>query len=195
MKSFGFMMAFFIGTASLFFTSAQASTFFLGTGATLYNMGKITSTDDASTSLLGQFYLPLTLTASFSLNPRLKLIPQISYTPLGVKSADEITKRILTAGISTGYFTSPRTQLKTGLGLMSYSISGPGGTVQRSNGTSTSTFALPSTSVSTQTIYLDLGLAYLWGPFIRFDVDALVQGAFSSRRSFTTLISISRGVF
>lgn len=168
---------------------------FLGAGAMFYNVGKTTSSNDASTSMLGQLYLPLTLTVRIPVTPFLNLQPNISYTPLAVTEADSVSKKILMTGLNLGFRKIPLVDLKAGVGILNYSISGDGSTVTRSNGTSTSTFTLPDSTVTSKSFYLDFG-ANWDAPFgFRLDVDAILLNAMTESRAFSTLISLSKGFF
>jgi hypothetical protein len=194
MKVFTVLIAcMFFFYASLSF--AAPNRFYLGAGATFFNMGKTTSSEDASTSLIGQVYLPLTLSIRMSLNPRISLAPFASYTPLAVKDSDEVSKRILTAGVNLAWRNSGKYDLKTGLGLLSYFIGSDGSAVTRSNGTGSSTFYLPSTTISSKSIFLNLGIGYFFHENLRLDLDAMVLSALSSARSFSSTISLNKGLF
>ena len=167
---------------------------YLGAGALLYNMGKTTSNDDASTSLMGQFYLPLTLSWRIPLSTQSNLVPNLSYTPLAVKTADLVSKKILSLGLNLTHHSSPVIDLKAGVGLLNYSISGDGGAVTRSNGGSTATFYLPGTNKTSRSLFLDLGITYRWNSTVSIDLDAIAISALSSRRAISSLISVSKGV-
>lgn len=174
---------------------SHAKFFYLGTGATLLNMGKITSSDNASTSLMGELYFPVTLQLPIRISNRLSIIPNASYTPFAVKKADEVTKKIFTAGLNAAIQTNSVFQIKTGLGYLAYSISGPGGTVERSNGAGTATYALPGTQITTKSFFVDIGCGFRLGQSFRLDLDGFILGALTTRRSFTTMVSLSAGVF
>ena len=168
---------------------------YLGAGALFYNVGKTTSTSDASTSMLGQMYLPLTLTVRVPLTPFLNLQPNISYTPMAVTEADSVSKKILMTGLNVGFRKIPLVDLKAGLGILNYSISGDGSTVTRSNGTSSTTFTLPDSTVTSKTLYLDVGATWE-APFgIRLDADVITLNALAESRAFSTLITLSKGFF
>lgn len=174
--------------------SSSEKMFYLGTGALFYNMGKVTSSNTASTSMLGQFYIPLTLSAKIPFTDSLAIMPVVGYTPLGAKAADSVSKKILNFGVNCAFESSPVIDLKGGLGYMVYSISGDGSAVTRSNGTSTATFYLPGSTKSSKNIYLDLGIAYRFNGF-RIDIDAIALDAFSARRAISGLFTFSMGVF
>lgn len=176
-------------------TPSHAKRFYLGAGATFLNMGKTTSSDDASTSLTGQLFIPLTLSMHLNINPTMNLVPYASYTPLAVTSADSISKRMLSVGFNLSFKNSGKYQYKTGLGLLQYMISGDGSAVTRSNGTGTATFYLPGTTSSSKSIFIDLGVAYQFHESLKLDIDAMVLSALSSARSFSTTVSISKGLF
>lgn len=167
--------------------------FYLGAGALFYNVGKTTTSNDASTSMLGQMYLPLTLTLKLPLTYRLNLQPNVSYTPLSVTAADSVSKKILTTGLNLGIETSPIIDLKAGLGILNYSITGDGSTVTRSNGGSTATFYLPNSTQTSKSIYVDVGITMDLPFGTRLDADAIVLNSFTTSRAFSTLVTLSKG--
>ena len=167
---------------------------YLGAGAAVYNMGKTTAVDDASTSMIGEVYLPLTLGYRVPVGPGLTFVPSVSYTPIAVKTTDNLSKTLLMIGATGAWATARDLELKGGLGLLGYTISGPGGTVSRSNGVGTTTFALPGTSSTSRVVCVDLGLGYALTQKLRMDVDAAVAGALSTKRAVTAFVSLSWGV-
>ena len=194
MKNTRFKIAF---SLLIFFlaTPSHAKRFYLGAGATFLNMGKTTSSDDASSSLTGQLFLPLTLSMHLNLNPTMNLVPYASYTPLAVTAADSVSKRMLSVGFNLSFKNSGKYQYKTGLGLLQYMISGDGSAVSRSNGTGTATFYLPGTTSSSRSIFIDLGIAYQFHESLKLDIDGMVLSALSTSRSFSTTVSVSKGFF
>jgi hypothetical protein len=176
-------------------TKTGGKTAFFGVGTTFLNVGKTTSTTDGATSAFGQLYIPLTLTLKFPIMNRLSLQPTVSYTPLAVTAADSISKRVLTYGLNAAFVTSPVIEVKGGLGILQYSISGSGGSVTRSNGSGTSTFYLPDTTVTSRAAYLDLGISNYQPLYdIHFDLDTLVLNALSDSRAFSLTLSITKGI-
>lgn len=173
--------------------SGSEKTFYVGTGVTFYNMGKLTSSDNASTSLLGQLYVPhLQLTKQFPAFG-LKFLSEVSFTPLAVKASDGVSKRIFTGSVS-GLFGSGVVQLKTGFGILLYFVGGNGGAVTLNNGTSTQTFYSPGTTKSAKAFYLDLGVGFRLPSSIRIDLDLLATGALTTRRAFSTVFTLSKGI-
>jgi hypothetical protein len=185
----------FLVSGNLWIDSANAKRLYLGAGATFFNMGKTTSSSDGATSLPGQIYLPLTLSLQLGISSRFELLPFVSYTPLAVTASDSISKRMLTTGLNLSFRNSGKYRVKGGLGLLDYQISGDGSSVTRSNGTGTSTFYLPGTSVSSKSIFVDVGLTYHFHDSLKLDLDAMILSAFSTARSVSTTLSISKGVF
>ncbi len=167
---------------------------YLGAGAASYNMGKVTSSSDASTSLMGELYLPLTLSYLFPVKPTWSLEASLSMTPLSVKTTDSIAKTFVMGSLTQVFKKSFFWDLKSGVGLLNYSITGPGGSIQRSNGTGTATFYYPGSSTSSKSLFLDFGVVYHWVRDIRIDFDALILSPISTRRSFSTLLTISKGI-
>ena len=167
---------------------------YLGTGTFFYNMGKVTSSDDASTSLLGQFYIPLNLSMRIPLSTATSLIPNVTYTPIGSTAADSVTKKILSFGMNA-MMNTHILDLKGGLGLLTYSISGTGGTVTRNNGASTATFYLPGSTQSSSSIFIDLGVGTSFGSDFRLDLDFIGVSMLSTRRAISTALLLSKGIF
>jgi hypothetical protein len=176
-------------------TKTGGKTAFFGVGTTFLNVGKTTSTTDGATSAFGQLYIPLSLTLKFPIANRLSLQPTVSYTPLAVTAADSVSKKILTYGLNAAYVTSPVIEVKGGLGILSYSITGDGSTVTRSNGSGTSTFYLPDSTVNSKTVYIDLGISNHYTPLdLYLDLDTLVLNALSDSRAFSLTFSITKGI-
>jgi hypothetical protein len=189
-KIFTLFISLLVGNAAW----ASDKTFYLGTGSMLYNMNKVTSANDASTSIIGQFYIPLTLTMKLKAAGKTFLIPSITYTPLGVTASDSVTKKILSGNVNA-LMDFGAIEFKYGVGIMIYSISGTGGTVTRNNGGSTATFNLPGSSQSSKSILIDLGFGTEFGGDFRVDLDFLAVSALSSRRAISTTLLISKGIF
>jgi hypothetical protein len=167
---------------------------YLGAGTAAYNMGKVTSSSDASTSMLGELYLPLTLSYVFPVQPTWSLEASVSTTPLAVKTTDSISKKFVMGSLTQVFKRSLFWDLKSGVGLLSYSITGIGGSIQRSNGTGTATFYYPGSSTSSKNLFLDFGAVYHWIHDIRIEVDAMILSPISARRSFSTFLTISKGI-
>jgi hypothetical protein len=184
----------------LLFASSTAFGFgserlFLGAGVTLHDMGKVTTASDASTSILGEAFLPLTLAYRIPSSSLWTFVPSVSYTPIPVKTTDSISKTLLMGALNGVYAVRDDLELKGGLGLLQYSIGGPGGTIQRSNGTGTSTFALPGTTSASTLLFLNFGIGYPLAQSLRLDLDAALMSALSTRRAISTTLSMSWGVF
>jgi hypothetical protein len=178
------------GVAHASFMGGRA---FLGTGILNHNSGA-QSTDATTTSkpLISELYPQLTLTGTFHLTGRWGFSPDFHYTPFGRKNSDtgESTS-VFSFGLRALYYLSHVFDLHFGPGLFLYSISGSGGTIDLSNGASTTTFGKPSSSVTSSAICWDLGFGYSYQKY-RLDFSTLITGIASTRRTISPVLSISR---
>lgn len=76
-----------------------------------------------------------------------------------------------------------------GAGILTYSVSGEGGTTTQSNGDTTSTFALPNTSVTSQLFLLSLGAGKRVGKWVA-NLDVQVSNPFSGKRAADLLVTV-----
>jgi hypothetical protein len=190
------VIVFFVSTFLSDAASAEnASTLYLGAGATFFGMKKNTTSETGKASLLGETYLPhVLLTVRMPFIPVLNLAATASYTPIAVKGPDNVSKRIMNLGLAQ-WFDVEGLDLKAGFSYMVYSIGGNGEDRVLPNGNSTQTFYAPSTTVSSKNINLMTGIGWEFISSIRFDLDLIATSAFSQRRSFSSLLSISKGIF
>jgi hypothetical protein len=188
-------ITFSLTTSSLVQANRAEHRVHFGVGAAFYNLGKTTTNIDGSTNTLGQLFLPLQLSLKTEISSRINLQTIATYTPLAVTASDSVSKRILTTGFNFTYEATPVIDYKAGLGILTYYISGDGSSVTRSNGTGTATFYLPGTTSASRSIYLDFGISYYMPRHLKLDIDALVLNSVASTRSFTTVLSLSKGFF
>ena len=166
---------------------------YLGVGMISQDFGRQTSSDTGGTSLFTANYTDLQLIADFPFMGSWHLSPMIAYTPLGNKSADTNEKSYLMPiavrlRSSFGLF-----DVFAGPGLFIYKISGSGGTETLNNGTTTAVFGLPTTSVSSTLMMLDLGVDRdIFG--IKIAAETFVTTFLSTRRAFNLMLSVSYGV-
>jgi hypothetical protein len=152
---------------------AEAATT-VGIGAVAQNMGKVTTSADASKSLTGSTYLPELSVGWRIQSGAMGFYPSLGLTILAKKSPEGGQKKsIYTLALPAIFAAGANLELKAGPALQIYSIKGSGGTSEQNNGSSTATFYLPSGSVSSRVFYLDLGLAWL-SKQIRGDLDFLI---------------------
>jgi hypothetical protein len=71
---------------------------------------------------------------------------------------------------------------------VSFGHVGAGGTQVLNNGTSTTTFALPSNQVTIEEITMNLGTAYSVGKS-RIGFDIMIEGSASSKRTYDLMLS------
>ena len=168
-------------------------TLYLGVGVISQNVGRLTASDTGSASLLTSNFTEIHLIADFDFLGSWHLSPMVGYTPLGRKSADSNEKAYLLPiavrlSNSLGLFN-----FFGGPGILIYKISGEGGTATLNNGTTTAVFGLPSESVSSKLLMLDLGIDRNFSNF-KLAAETMLTGLLSSRRAFNLMLSISYGV-
>lgn len=113
----------------------------------------------------------------------------LAYQPLQAQSED---------GFASSRTTVLQTYLGTdwagwdfrgGLGILSYSVSGEGGTTTQSNGDATSTFALPSTAVTSRLLLLTFGTGKRVGKWVA-NLDAQLSNPLSGKRAADLLFTV-----
>jgi hypothetical protein len=193
------MIRAFLFISLLLSVEASASTpgraLYLGAGALNRNSGAV-ATDATSSSmpLFAEVYGQLAASAFFDLGGALSLSPDLHYTPIGITTPDtEETTRILAGAIRLNYSTSKSFDLHLGPGLQFYTISGPGGTIDLSNGASTTTFGRPDSSATSINIYWDGGLGFNYDS-LRIEASVWIAGLLTSRRTFSPVVSLSWGL-
>jgi hypothetical protein len=173
---------------------SSAKWLYLGVGAISQDAGRLSNTTSASTSLFSTVYPDLALTLEFTLSDSWKLSPLVSYTPLSKSSPEGgESDTLLTFGLRLAYVMD-WFDIHFGPGCLIFRQSGSGGTSTQNNGVSTSTFGLPSNSVSATTYLIDAGLGWQLGGF-RIDADGLVTDTLTSRRAVNLLATVSYGIF
>ncbi len=113
----------------------------------------------------------------------------LAIEPLSSKSEDGFTSSrtsVLQAYLGTEWRDW---ELRSGMGLLNYSVSGDGGTTTQSNGTATSTFALPSTSVTSRLFLVSFGAGKRVGQWVA-NLDAQVSNPLSGKRAADLLLTV-----
>jgi len=192
LNSFFSLLLLFSETA---LASTASHTFYAGAGALNRNSGAV-ATDATSSSkpLLAETYAQVSIAGFFDLGGNTSFSPDLHYTPIGLKESDTgETTRVLAFGARLNQTISSLVDLHFGPGLMFYSISGTGGTIDLSNGAGTSTFGRPDASATSTLVYWDLGAGYSLDP-VRIEFSVWVAGALSSRRTLSPALTLSWGL-
>lgn len=166
----------------LFTLSAQAADAgpYAGLGMFFQNMLKVTESEKATRSLYGEVYLP-ELVAGYRF---WNLFPTFGWTILGKKIPDGEKRRyVMRIDIPYVFPYDAETEIKAGFGMLFHRIRGDGQSVSLRNGSSTSTFYVPSGNRSSATFYLGGGLGLIRNA-LRFDFDFVLGEPLTRRRSF-----------
>ncbi len=186
--------------------SDEPAQLFLGLGFLSQNIGRESTAATGRPALFGQqnFTLEASLRTRLGLfSEELKFIPSIAVTPFQRKSIDGGEKYLLVVVSALAAWpvpAAPGLDLVGGPGLLVSHISGAGGSIDQSNGTSSATFALPSGSSTTNVFFLALGGGYqrqLFQSFsgiLRVDLDVLVSDLLTSRRAADLVGTFSFGL-
>jgi hypothetical protein len=152
---------------------------YAGLGMFFQNMLKVTESEKAARSLYGEVYLP-ELVAGYRF---WNVFPTFGWTILGKKINDGEKRRyVMRIDLPYVFGYDSETELKAGFGMLFHRIRGDGQSVSLRNGSSTSTFYVPSGNRSSATFYLSAGLGLIRNAF-RFDFDLVAGEPFSRRRS------------
>jgi len=158
---------------------AAATGPYAGLGFFFQNMLKVTESEKATRSLLGEAYFPEVVAGYRFWN----LFPTFGWTILG-KQIQDGEKRRYVMRLDLPYVIpyDAETELKAGIGMLFHRIRGEGSDISIRNGGGTSTFFVPSGNRSSAVFYLNGGLAIVRNA-LRFDFDLLLGGPFTRRRS------------
>jgi hypothetical protein len=195
----GFLSAVFLIAVSAFGSEAYGSTLdqtlYFGAGLLNRNSGAVaTDATNSSMPLFGEIYGQLAVSAFFDLGGALSLSPDLHYTPIGLTESDTLeTTRILAGAVRLNYATSKTFDLHLGPGLQFYTISGESGTIDLSNGASTTTFARPDSSATSINLYWDGGVGFNFDS-LRIEASVWAAGLLTSRRTFSPVVSLSWGL-
>lgn len=163
----------------------------LGTGILSFEAFKHTTDKTASLSKLGTNYtLPLQVQTRLSIMDR-AFAPRLLYTLISKESKDKgSTSSILLASLPWVHSVGPDLDFSAGLGYMSRSIKGKGGTTELGNGAGTSTFGLPAQTRTSSNFHLESGIHYRSDPYV-LSLEAMLVSAFSERRSLSILLTLN----
>jgi hypothetical protein len=135
-------------------------------------------------------YPVIHLGACFELGDGWALWPAAAWSPLGRGGPEDATStRVLPISLRLRKALESW-EVYAGPGVSYYWISGNGGTMRLSNGSSSTVFGLPDRTVSTRMFTLQLGAGKVVGR-LHYNLDFTVAAAFSSaRRSADMLLSV-----
>jgi hypothetical protein len=154
-------------------------------GMLAQNLKKTASDSAGATGLSGRNSLMVGVQGSW-----MSLYPTFLVSPLAQTTMDKAAStRVFYLGIPYGIFETDIISVRLGTGLLFTKYSGKGGTVELNNGETVSTFAKPSRSTSATNVLATLGVH---GPLFNqlfWGADALVTGAFSTKRTVNFLLS------
>lgn len=154
-----------------------------GLGVYSQSMFSVTRSKSGSMAPFGTLYPTLGFLFQFS-----KVEPAFQYTLAGRTAGDDAaTVSFLTVQVPWVHRIEMWT-FKVGPAAEVGFISGRGGSTTLRDGTGMSHFALPRRTRVTSIVMLDFGGSFLVLPRFRLDLDLMVSGILSSRRSLSMLI-------
>lgn len=188
----GFLFLIFFGVSVVH--AFVEKSFYMGISYYSQNaLGKTTASATSAPSFLGSPNYPVNLKYDWRLSLDWYLSPQLSYTPMARSASGDSAKVtllyfVLPIGQNLGFGAGSHWDWSFGPGYIQSTIKGAGGTTVLSNGTGTSTFAVPGESVTLQTISLSGAGAYNFGKS-RISVDLIFEGLLSSKRAASFMFS------
>ena len=175
---------------------------FFGLSGLFYDFGgKASGNPTGATGLAGGFYPELTATYRYFWQDWIA-IPTLGFSFLGHSDRDDgASRRVYHLGANLArklpYFNE-LIEVRTGLGILFYRISGNGGVIELDNGTGKDKFFKPAYSETTRVFYLDLGggvnLLTIGRGKLRADLDFLISGFLTARRSVNPVFGLSYGI-
>lgn len=190
----GFGLTVWVCNAS--YASTYGRSVFVGAGSFSQNLLKITGSSDASKSFFGQLYAPqMSLMGDFRVSSAVEVFPTFAFTPISATGANGVKKSVMLFTLPFGWAWGSSSVVKVGPGLMMYSVSGDGASQTLNNGSSTATFYRPGSSQTAKEIVLDLGAAFELFDNFRLDLDAVIPGLLTTRRSLNISVALNWAIF
>lgn len=177
---------------SLLMLFSQRPIFAYDIGASMGNLcefvGKI-QTDDTGSTNVCSFNPYLAAFVDYPINNKFFLSPELGFSIPKSGRDESITKMSIVALANAKYKFSSF-HLIGGAGLFFTRISGSGGTQELSNGTGTSSFPMPESTVYTRNFILNLGVGTSFNPEWSADIHTYVFNAETSEdRAFSIAIN------
>lgn len=173
-----------------FVWSFQNEALSLGVGYYSQNVMNKTAVNPAGkTSFLGETSLPLNIKYDFSIFSDWFLAPQLSYTIVPRESEGASAKITMThlAFLFGKNFQGSSWDWYMGPGILQQDFDGKGGTVQLLNGSTPTTFYLPSGKSTTRKVSVNIGSSYSFLS-TRLGFDLILENAFSSNKRSESLM-------
>ena len=171
---------------------------YFGLGILNHNAGQAsTSATNASKPYFGEVYPQATFTGMFKIDEEWAIAPSVSYGyPKKTTPEDLMTTNTAFLGVRAHrmlFFDG--FDVHFGTGVLYYMMKGKGNAITLNNGSGTSTFGGPTENRTSTLIALDLGLGYQLGDF-RLDGSFIVTNVLSStKRSYSSILSLSMEVW
>ncbi|MFA6237503.1 MAG: hypothetical protein WC635_09275 [Bacteriovorax sp.] len=161
-------------------------------GASLGNLcefvGKI-QTDDSGGTNVCSFNPYLAAFVDYPINNRFLLSPEVGFS-FPQSGRDESIDKMSIVALANAKYKFSNYHLIAGLGLFFTRIAGSGGTQELSNGTGTSSFPMPESTVYTRNFILNLGFGADFDKEWSADIHTYVFNALTSEdRAFSIAIN------
>ena len=169
---------------------------FIGLGTIDQHINKYGVDNYGKSSLTPRTFSNLSLSAHLNLF-KFRLAPEIDYTALGITNADSQKFKMLIVGLPFLFTNvSKWFDLKAGPAMIwNYTgTTASSSTKEMPNGNSTITFYLPTQTLSTRILALELGIGTSWR-FLRADLNCFIEDLVSTKRSITLGLNISYWLF
>lgn len=173
--------------------------FLAGLDVLSHGLFRVAASPSGSPGTLGTKYFNLEFQTHILVSDSWYLSPEILWMPnflLPTESAGGSAKTsFLILALPLTYKIDEDFDAGGGLAFINYQIAGAGGTEQLSNGTGTSTFAVPGSTVTARTIGLQVGAGYSYKP-VRVSIDIMTEGLLSSsKRTLSVLLGFTYNAF
>ncbi len=178
------------------FGETDAPMLYLGGGAINHNSNRAaTSATTGATKTFDEVYAHVGALGLFGLDADWGISPFFYYGVTTKKSPEGgQSTGVYAGGVRALYNIMDGLDVHVGPAALFYRISGKGGTVVLSNGSSTATFGLPSLSKTSRVLAWDIGIGF-GVDVVRIDAGVFVSGLVSSsKRAVSPHVTLSVGV-